>query len=75
MAHEKAEQMPNRGQHAEHEGMAMGGGATRSQIAAVALLTLLALGAGVFLAGLSGGLTMSRMTEAMPTDHSGPTMH
>src|SRR5262245_34378438 len=42
------------------------GGATGPQIAAVALLTLLALGAGVFLAGLSGGLTVSGATEHMP---------
>jgi hypothetical protein len=42
---------------AEHAKMSMQGGATTPQLAAVALLTLLALGAGVFLAGLSGGLT------------------
>jgi hypothetical protein len=37
--------------------MPMIGGTTRAQIAAVALLTLLALGAGVLIADLSGGLT------------------
>jgi len=70
MAHEPTApsgQMPN----AVHEGMAMVGGATGPQIAAVALLTLLALGAGVFLAGLSGGLTVSEATEHMPMDGDG----
>jgi hypothetical protein len=68
-------QMPSRGQSTEHEGMAMGGGATGAQIAAVGLLTLLALGAGVFLAGLSGGLTMSRTIEPMPMAHAGADAH
>jgi hypothetical protein len=68
-------QMPSHGQSTEHEGMAMGGGATGAQIAAVGLLTLLALGAGVFLAGLSGGLTMSRTIEPMPMAHAGADAH
>jgi Domain of unknown function (DUF4396) len=75
MAHEPmapSGQMPSRGKSTEHEGMAMGGGATGPQIAAVALLTLLALSAGIFLAGLSGGLTMSRAAEHIPMgDHGG----
>ena len=35
-------------------------GATKAQIAAVALLTLLALGAGLVLADLSGGFALER---------------
>jgi uncharacterized membrane protein len=55
---------------ASHEGMSMTAGATRPQIAAVALLTLLALGAGVVIAGLSGGLTMGHAMEHRPQPHS-----
>ena len=66
-----AEQMPRHGRLLEHEGMAMVGGATGPQTAAVALLTLLALAAGVFVAGFSGGLTMSRTIESMPMAHAG----
>ena len=51
--------------------MAMVSGATGPQIAAVALLTLLALAAGVFVAGFSGGLRMSRTIESMPMAHAG----
>ncbi len=66
---------PAKGMEApSHEGMAMAGGATRPQIAAIALLTLLALGAGVFLAALSGGLTMSP-AETMPMMHGGGAPH
>jgi hypothetical protein len=49
---------------ADPETMPMTGGATGPQLAAVTLLTLLALGAGVVLAGLSGGL--SPAMESMP---------
>lgn len=56
-----------------HEGMAMAGGATGPQIAAIALLTLLALGAGVFLAALSGGLSMS--PAEMPMVHGEAAPH
>jgi uncharacterized protein DUF4396 len=55
---------------AEHETMSMKGGATGPQLAAVTLLTLLALGAGVVLAGLSGGLTMAPTMESMPMPHA-----
>jgi hypothetical protein len=54
----------------EHKAMSMKGGATRPQLAAVTVLTLLALGAGVFLAGLSGGLTMGPTAETMPMPHA-----
>jgi Domain of unknown function (DUF4396) len=47
-----------------HDTMSMTGGATNAQISAVALLTLLALGAGVVLADLSGGLAMDRSHAA-----------
>jgi hypothetical protein len=40
--------------------MSMTGGATNAQISAVALLTLLALGAGLLLADLSGDLAMDQ---------------
>jgi hypothetical protein len=43
-----------------HETMSMTGGATTAQISAVALLTLLALGAGVLLADVSGGFAMDQ---------------
>ena len=69
------EHIANHGKRSEHEGMAMTGGATGPQIAAVALLTLLALGAGVLIAGLSGGLTMSRTAESMPMAHAGGDAH
>src|SRR5262249_37868896 len=69
------EHMANHGKRSEHEGMAMTGGATGPQIAAVALLTLLALGAGVLIAGLSGGLTMSRTAESMSMAHAGGDAH
>ncbi len=55
---------------AEHETMSMKGGATGPLLAAVTLLTLLALGAGVVLAGLSGGLTMARTMETMTMPHA-----
>lgn len=42
----------------------MSGGATNAQISAVALLTLLALGAGIVLADLSGGLVIDRSHAA-----------
>jgi hypothetical protein len=51
-----------------HDTMSMTGGATMAQISAVALLTLLALGAGVLLADLSGGLAMDR-THASGMNH------
>ena len=51
-----------------HETMSMTGGATSAQISAVTLLTLLALGAGVLLADLSGGLAMDR-THASEMKH------
>ena len=54
----------------EHKTMSMTGGATGPQLAAVTLLTLLVLGAGVVLAGLSGGLTMARTMENMPMPHA-----
>ena len=69
------EQMANHSKGSEHKGMAMTGGATGPQIAAVALLTLLALGAGVLIASLSGGLTMSRTAESTPMTHAGGDAH
>jgi hypothetical protein len=54
----------------EHAKMPMTGGATGPQLAAVTLLTLLALGAGIVLAGLSGGLTMAPTMESMPMQHA-----
>ncbi|HCL62316.1 MAG TPA: hypothetical protein DIC31_07545 [Rhizobiales bacterium] len=61
-----AQHAPRDREPAEHERMAMKGGATGPQLAAVTLLTLLALGAGVVLAGLSGGLSMAPTMESMP---------
>ena len=55
---------------AEHEKMSMKGGATGPQLAAVTLLTLLALGAGVVLADLSGGLRMGQTMESLPMPHA-----
>jgi hypothetical protein len=58
---------------AEHEKMpkmSMKGGATGSQLAAVTLLTLLALGAGVVLAGLSGGVEMGPNMHGMSMPHA-----
>ena len=55
----------------EHEKMSMKGGATSPQLAAVTTLTLLALGTGVVLADLSGGLGMARTMESMPMPHAG----
>jgi hypothetical protein len=55
---------------AEEQRMSMKGGATGPQLAAVTLLTLLALGAGVVLADLSGGLSLSQTMEGMPGLHS-----
>ena len=55
---------------AEQERMSMKGGATGSQLAAVTLLTLLALGAGVVLADLSGALGMAGSMESMPMPHA-----
>jgi uncharacterized protein DUF4396 len=50
--------------------MSMTGGTTLSQIVAVTVLTLLALGAGIVLAGLSGGLEMvPTQMESMPVPH------
>jgi hypothetical protein len=60
---------------AEHEKMSMKGGATGAQLAAVTLLTLLALGAGVVLAGLSGGLTLSPTIERMEMPSAGNNAH
>jgi Domain of unknown function (DUF4396) len=51
---------------AEHQKMSMTGGATNAQLGAVTLLTLLMLGAGIVLAGLSGALGMDHSMEAMP---------
>ena len=48
--------------------MSMTGGATSAQISAVALLTLLALGAGLLLADLSGGFAMDQ-THASEMNH------
>jgi len=58
------------GKPAEHEKMSMKGGATGPQLAAVSLLTLLALGAGIVLADLSGGLGMGGSMESMPMPHA-----
>ena len=65
-----AEHTPQDREPAEHAKMSMKGGATRPQLAAVTLLTLLALGAGVVLADLSGGLRMGGSTESMPMPHA-----
>jgi hypothetical protein len=61
---------PARKRHSarSHDTMSMTGGATKAQISAVALLTLLALGAGLVLADLSGGLAMDR-TPASEMKH------
>jgi len=61
-----AENVPQDREPAEHEKMSMKGGATGPQLAAVTLLTLVALGAGVVLAGLSGALSMTPTMESMP---------
>jgi hypothetical protein len=53
----------------EAQKMSMKGGATGPQLAAVTLLTLLALGAGVVLADLSGGLSMPQTMESVPMTH------
>jgi hypothetical protein len=50
--------------------MSMKGGATGSLLAAVTLLTLLAIGAGVVLADLSGGLGMGGSMASMPVPHA-----
>ena len=61
--------MPVQGQ-ADSPKMSMTGGTTLSQIVAVTVLTLLALGAGIVLAGLSGGLEMvPTQMESMPVPH------
>src|SRR3990170_3478481 len=65
-----AEHTPQDREPAEHAKMSMKGGATGPQLAAVTLLTLLALGAGVVLADLSGGLRMGGSTESMPMPHA-----
>ncbi|MGH6825992.1 hypothetical protein [Methyloceanibacter sp.] len=44
---------------------------TGPQLAAVTFLTLLALGAGTVLAGLSGGLGMGKPRESMSRPHPG----
>jgi hypothetical protein len=54
----------------DHEKMSMTGGATGPQLTAVTLLTLLALGAGVVLADLSGGLGSAQTMESMPMLHT-----
>lgn len=65
-----AQPAPNGHKPARHDVMSMKGGATRSQLAAVTLLTLLALGAGIVLAGLSGALGMGQIMAHMP-EHAG----
>ena len=55
---------------AEHAKMSMKGGTTLPQLVAVTVLTLLVLGAGIVLAGLSDGLGMvSTQMESMPVSH------
>ena len=49
----------------EHKKMSMTGGATKPQLAAITLLTLLALGAGLVLADLSGGFAAGHAMEGM----------
>jgi hypothetical protein len=50
--------------------MSMKGGTTLPQLVAVTVLTLVALGAGIVLAGLSGALGMvSTQVESMPVSH------
>jgi Domain of unknown function (DUF4396) len=66
-----ADHTPQDREPAEHAKMSMKGGATGPQLAAVTLLTLLALGAGVVLADLSGGLGMARTMESIPMPHAG----
>lgn len=56
------------------ESMPMTAGATRAQIVAVTVLTLVALGAGLLLAALYGDLTMRRGMPAGVTAPSGMTM-
>ena len=55
----------------EHAGMTMGAGVSRPQLAAVTVLTLLLLAAGVLLGALYGDVTMrARDMGAMPgMDH------
>ncbi len=55
----------------EHKRMSMTGGATKPQLVAITLLTLLALGAGIVLAGLSGGFATGHAMESVPTSHMG----
>ena len=66
-----AKHTPQDREPATEQKMSMKGGATGPQLAAVTLLTLLALGAGVVLADLSGGLEMSSTMESMPMPHAG----
>jgi uncharacterized protein DUF4396 len=54
---------------AGHETMSMTGGATGPQLAAVTLLTLLAFGAGIVLASLSGGFEAGHTMESMDMPH------
>jgi hypothetical protein len=49
--------------------MSMTGGATGPQLAAVTLLTLLAFGAGIVLASLSGGFEAGHTMESMDMPH------
>lgn len=49
----------------QHKRMSMTGGATKPQLAAVTLLTLLALGAGIVLAGFAGGFVTGHSMESM----------
>ena len=54
----------------DHAKMSMTGGTTTPQLVAMAVLTLIALGGGIVLAGLSGGLGMgSTHMAAVPASH------
>jgi len=66
----KARHTRHRRGPAEHE--MMQGGATGPQLVAVTLLTLLALGTGVVLADLSGGLRMGTMESVAMPQADGP---
>lgn len=56
---------PKNREMAGHATMSMTGGATGPQLAAVTLLTLLAFGAGIVLASLSGGFEAGHVMESM----------
>ena len=65
-----AKHAPKAHEPAEHAKMSMTGGTTIPQLVAVTVLTLIALGAGIVVAGLSGGLGMVRShMETMPASH------